>query len=30
MLPQNRTPTHPGEFLVEGFLLPLVADVRLV
>ena len=23
MLPQNRTPTHPGEILVEEFLVPL-------
>ncbi len=23
MLPQNRTPTHPGEILVEEFLTPL-------
>ena len=23
MLPQNRTPTHPGEILVEEFLGPL-------
>jgi plasmid maintenance system antidote protein VapI len=30
MLPQNRTPTHPGEILLEGFLLPLgVSHYRL-
>ena len=23
MLPQNRTPTHPGEILLEEFLAPL-------
>ncbi|MSP92531.1 MAG: addiction module antidote protein, HigA family [Myxococcales bacterium] len=23
MLPQNRTPTHPGEILLEEFLTPL-------
>ncbi len=23
MLPENRIPTHPGEILIEGFLIPL-------